>query len=25
VVSCSVAPVIFMELQKHVAKSDKED
>lgn len=25
VVSCSIAPVIFMELQKHVAKSDKED
>ena len=25
VVSCSVAPIIFMELQKHVAKSDKED
>ncbi|MBQ7864516.1 MAG: HAD-IC family P-type ATPase, partial [Lachnospiraceae bacterium] len=25
VVSCSVAPVIFMELQKHVAKSCKED
>ncbi|MBO5177207.1 MAG: calcium-translocating P-type ATPase, PMCA-type [Lachnospiraceae bacterium] len=23
--SCSVAPIIFMELQKHVAKSDKED
>jgi len=25
VISCSIAPVIFMELQKHVAKSDKED
>ena len=25
VASCSVAPVIFMELQKHVAKSEKED
>ena len=25
VASCSFAPVIFMELQKHVAKSDKED
>ena len=25
VASCSVAPIIFMELQKHVAKSDKED
>ena len=25
VISCSVAPVIFMELQKHVAKSAKED
>ena len=25
VISCSIAPVFFMELQKHVAKSDKED
>ena len=25
VISCSVAPVIFMELQKHVAKNAKED
>lgn len=25
VISCSVAPVIFMELQKHVAKNSKED
>ncbi len=25
VVSCSIAPVIFMELQKHVAKNPKED
>ena len=25
VASCSIAPVIFMELQKHVAKCDKED
>lgn len=25
VISCSIAPVIFMELQKHLAKSEKED
>lgn len=25
VISCSIAPVIFMELQKHVAKNSKED
>ena len=25
VISCSFAPVIFVELQKHIAKNDKED